>query len=223
MPPTALLDRWQARAEGCTVAPVYPDGCRDLILRQRPNQAPQWFVSALVVSAYEVTAMPGERFTGFRLRPAAVVREAPLLAAVRGLTSPDDDRVLESISTHAPVDPRLDEALLALARSPRVDVAARALGIGERTLQRCLVGCTGHTPAAWLALARARRAVHAMAAQPQLPLVELALSTGYADQAHMGREFKRWFGCPPGRMARHPDWLNVAAASGYGQAAAHLR
>jgi AraC-like DNA-binding protein len=221
MPPTALLDRWQAHAEGLTVSPVYPDGCRDLILRQRPKHAPQWFVSPLVVSAYAVTAMPGESLTGFRLRPAAVVRESQLVAAVRCLSSPDDARVLDSIEVHAPVDPRLDEALLALAQSSRVAVAARALGVGERTLQRCVMGRTGHTPATWLALARARRAAHAMAAQPRLPLAELALHGGYADQAHMGREFSRWFSCPPGRLARHPDWLDVAAASGYGQAIAH--
>lgn len=38
-----------------------------------------------------------------------------------------------------------------------------------------------------------------------MPIAEVAMATGFADQSHMGRHFRAMFGMTPGAVARHAD------------------
>ncbi|QTD47357.1 AraC family transcriptional regulator [Ottowia testudinis] len=47
-------------------------------------------------------------------------------------------------------------------------------------------------------------------------LAELAHAHGYADQAHMTRAFRRWFGLSPARLRASGDGMSAVRSSGYG-------
>ena len=62
-------------------------------------------------------------------------------------------------------------------------------------------------------LARARKAARAL--YSSLGLAEIAELHGYADQAHMSREFKRWFNTSPSVLRNLPSILNQLYDEGY--------
>ena len=49
-----------------------------------------------------------------------------------------------------------------------------------------------------LRVERAKEMIHSS----DLPLVQIALAVGFADQSHFTRRFRRWVGCTPARYAR---------------------
>jgi AraC-like DNA-binding protein len=49
-----------------------------------------------------------------------------------------------------------------------------------------------------------------------VPLAALAADHGYADQAHMTRDLRRWFGASPSRLRAMPSMLAALASSGHG-------
>lgn len=83
-----------------TTGPVFPDGCRDLILRLPPGCSPAWFVSPLAVWAQLVHSPAGQRNTGYRLRPAAVIDQTRLLQAVHQCPDADPSQVLDLLHAH---------------------------------------------------------------------------------------------------------------------------
>jgi transcriptional regulator GlxA family with amidase domain len=68
-----------------------------------------------------------------------------------------------------------------------------------RAFERC-------TPGEYLIAARLRRAAELLS-DARLPLAEVALASGFADQSHLGRRFRSGYGVTPGeyrrRTARH--------------------
>ncbi|MBK1687625.1 helix-turn-helix domain-containing protein [Rubrivivax gelatinosus] len=209
----AVLACWRSLAVEVVDATVLPDGCRDLILSCPNGARPAWFVSELPARAYTVRSEAGDRFVGFRLRPAACIAAAPLLAALQARPERDEAEALALIAEHVRLDARLDEALQALAVAGGVLAARRQLGVGERTLERLLHAATGRPPRYWQGLARARRAARALSTG--LPLADLAVQHGYADQAHLTRELRAWFGLAPGALRRRADLLALLAEPGY--------
>jgi AraC-like DNA-binding protein len=99
-----------------------------------------------------------------------------------------------------------------LAPGERVATVARALGVTTRTLHRELVAWTGVSP---VLLARVLRFQAALARlrRENAPLAALAAEAGYADQAHMAREFRALAGAPPSAFARSP--IRSRRASGF--------
>jgi AraC-like DNA-binding protein len=81
-------------------------------------------------------------------------------------------------------------------------------------LQRLLKQQTGRSPVFWLRLARVRRAASRLA-HPR-NLAELAYDMGYADQAHMTREFRYWLGATPRQISHDTGWLAQHLGLGYG-------
>jgi AraC-like DNA-binding protein len=77
-----------------------------------------------------------------------------------------------------------------------LEQVAQALGVSERTLQRRLNQC-GCGFADLLEAAR-RRYAETLLRRRELPLVEVALSLGYSEQAAFNRAFKRWTQSTPG-------------------------
>lgn len=206
-----VLDSWSHEVAADGQAIVLPDGCRDLILLERDGAAPQWFVSPLMAATEQVACHAGDRFSGFRFHPGAVFDESRLLNAVSGCPS---DQVPALVAELVRVNPRMAEALDALARSSGIAQARRALGVSERSLERLVQAGTGCPPSFWRGLARARQAAAALAGAE--PLAAIAADCGYADQAHMTRAFRQWFGTSPGRFRASPQLLELVAQPGYG-------
>jgi transcriptional regulator GlxA family with amidase domain len=57
---------------------------------------------------------------------------------------------------------------------------------------------TGMTPHAWLMQLRVRKAVALL--NQDVPIAETALQTGFSDQSHLNRLFKRYLGYTPGQL-----------------------
>ncbi|MGK9286369.1 helix-turn-helix domain-containing protein [Sinorhizobium meliloti] len=106
-----------------------------------------------------------------------------------------------------------DDLVGALASTSTVMIAARQLGVSERTLHRHVRKRTGEAPSFWIELARARRALRAL--RVGLPLAEVAFDAGYADQAHFTRAFGARFGCSPAKFRRNPLLMPLAGRPGF--------
>lgn len=104
---------------------------------------------------------------------------------------------------------QLDQALIPpvqrylsdhLARQVSLAELAQVSGLPHLKLLRLFRRTTGLPPHAYLIQLRVNRAKQLLAAE--LPLVQVALETGFADQSHLHRHFKRLVGVTPGQYAR---------------------
>ena len=75
---------------------------------------------------------------------------------------------------------------------------------------------TGKPAVFWLQLARARKAGRGIGEELPFSLAEFSTSMGYADQAHMSREFRRWFGVTPAMLKKPTPVADQLRALGYG-------
>ena len=211
--PKVALDLWRFSARERTTVRVAPDGCRDLIVVVPRIGAPVSFVSALADATEAPEFAAGDRAVGVRLRPGAQVDEAVLRALLRDGERGDDSDLLCAIGTVVTLDARVCEALDCLREAPALSTAHDRLGVSERSLERLLTQRTQRAPLFWRNLARARRCARALAGGE--PLAQLAADHGYADQAHMSRDLRRWFGAAPTRLREMPDFLATLAAPAY--------
>jgi AraC-like DNA-binding protein len=130
-----------------------------------------------------------------RLRGCASAEQALAL-----LTRAVEARLARRERNAAPM--RVQEALARLAQggdAARVAMVARALGMSERSLHRELVRWSGLPPKTIARILRMQRALRAIRAG-NAPLAFVALSMGYADQAHMTRELKSLAGLAPSEI-----------------------
>ena len=210
---TALcLDIWQARPETAGKAVVLPDGCRDLIVRVDPGQAPHWFVSELPMTAETVPFGAQVWMKGFRLQPGVAIDRRLTDEAARIV--PDDDRALLGLLDGMCVrSDGVAEALEALSVSASVAVAARRLGVAMRTLQRLILRETGMPPQYFQRLARVRRAARSI--DSDVALAEVAFAHGFADQAHFSRECRQGLGVTPKAVKSRADLRAMLALPAY--------
>lgn len=227
--PSAVLERWQHSSSQASSTTVLPDGCIDLLVQVDGKGSVRWSMSPLARQAYGVQSKAGTHWLGYRLHPGVVPQAQALLALATDIglhaglgRAPQDTlavlaaiepAVREAIDQHTNEDPRVRHALAALAAESSVARAARALGVTERSLER-LMGRTGEPPRYWRALARVRRAAHALSTPA--PLAAVAADHGFADQSHFSRECLRWLGHTPTQLRSTPALLAVLHASGYG-------
>lgn len=102
-------------------------------------------------------------------------------------------RVLEAI----------DAALAATpAHPPSLDTLARIAGLSVPEFARCFRTATGESPHAFVTRRRIERAQALLRSQPSLPLADLAVALGFADQAHFSRRFRQVTGTTPARFRR---------------------
>jgi len=121
------------------------------------------------------------------------------------------DALSTLIARHA--DARLQPAVLA-ADEPRVDAmrerlaadltctvtlddVAQAAGLSPFHAARLFTRTTGMPPHAWRNQLRLQRALAPLRAG--VPIADVAAASGFVDQSHFTRHFKRMFGVPPGR------------------------
>lgn len=209
-----VLERWSvvSHASGSTV--VLPDGCRDVIGRLESDGRTSWWLTDWVDTAFSVNGAAGQIWLGYRFKPGVHLREELLKKQINCLRdAPLDTDLSDLLAAHAKLDEDMSCALQALACGDRVSVAARSLGVSERTLHRTVLNQTGKPPSYWQQLARARRAARSL--RTQLPLAELAASHGYADQSHFSRSMRQWFGHSPERLRQIPHYLDSIDFAGY--------
>lgn len=83
--------------------------------------------------------------------------------------------------------------------SPDIATLADTLGLSTRQLERRFADELGASPKQLASVLRFRRALEAMRAR-RPDFAAIAVACGYADQAHLVRDFTRYTGAPPGRF-----------------------
>lgn len=135
---------------------------------------------------------------GMRLKPGTQVNESILNLALA--TAASSDRANEYLDDACMFDRNVDVAIEALLKcGGSVSQTAAELGVTVRSLQRLFVQNALPTPSYWRSLARVRLAATNL--DDTLSLAEHAIQLGFSDQAHMTREFGRWFGVTPAKFA----------------------
>lgn len=189
---------------------VLPDGCRDVLILQGPDEAAEIVLTDFDFQPRAVTTLSGAEMTGFRLRPGAIpCRDA--LAAIAA-----DHNQAGLILADACGQPDDLEGVIAALAAPGATTraVAKAVGVSTRTLQRQFRVKGLPPPDFWRLLARARRA-GVMLAGPD-PLAEIACTCGFSDQAHMTRDIVRWFGIGPAQLRADSPTLNLIAQPALG-------
>jgi len=98
------------------------------------------------------------------------------------------------------------------ASMPQVTEIARELGISSRQLQRRFLAAVGMPPKRFFRVLRFARVWQLASMQPRETWASLAAEHGYADQAHLTREF-RAFGAEPPTHIFTPDWYDATKLS----------
>ena len=110
-------------------------------------------------------------------------------------------RTREAARRHGPDDPRIEtmKALLAadLATPLRVADLAQAVGLSPFHATRLFTQASGLPPHAWRTQLRLQRALGPLRAGATV--ADVAVASGFTDQSHFTRHFRRMFGVPPGR------------------------
>ncbi|GIH75012.1 helix-turn-helix domain-containing protein [Planobispora longispora] len=222
-----LVCLWTSTAELPATKLVVPDGCVDLIWGPGGPH-----VAGPDTGPMSVRLSPGERHTGVRFRPGAVGevfgvpvealrdQRVPLadLGALPGLTvetmtartmSPEAvtaETIQDALAVRLRATPSPDPAAPAIAEALRagrsVGEVAWELGLGQRQLHRRCVRAFGYGPKVLQRVVRFQRALRL--ARHGLALAEVALASGYADQAHMTNDVRRLAGVPIGQLVSRP-------------------
>jgi AraC-like DNA-binding protein len=95
----------------------------------------------------------------------------------------------------------------------RVGQLARASGMTVRSLQRLFADYVGVSPKWVMRRARLHEAAARADSGEHVDWAELAADLGYADQAHLTRDFTATLGVPPNRYAVRPEADDLNAAS----------
>lgn len=102
----------------------------------------------------------------------------------------------------APADVQWAAALIRASDGAlHIEAVAQELGCSRRHLARRFSEWIGVSPSEYRRLVRFERATAALRADPAQPLGRLALDCGYADHAHMDRDFGVLAGSPPSTVA----------------------
>lgn len=170
------------------------DGCVEVIRRlagrsRWEGDQPERFAVGLIERPETFEISGDSRFEGIRLWPWAwaLISDIPL-AAMRG----------RWIAFEGPPDIPEAAALAATGRAilaaPTVAEMARNTGMSPRTLQRWFERHVGMPPRRYLRLLRFQKAFEQMPGEASL--AAHAADQGFADQAHMAREFRALAGMP---------------------------
>ena len=114
-----------------------------------------------------------------------------------------DEVLLEQLASSPPADMVIAAAvdrLSDLDSLPSIAEIAEELGLSARQLQRRFLSSVGVAPKQFVRILRFSRLWQAASMQPPDTWAELAAEHGYADQAHMVREFRDFGAEPPTRF-----------------------
>ncbi len=210
---------WTKVAHGHGTVPIVPDGCTDIL--SIDGGAP--FAVGPDVETRWVALADGTVIEGLRLRPGAaraifgcrademIGATIPLADLVSG-TFDGERWVRRRLETSRQPDRVLRAACDVLTRAPRISMDELAEGIGwnVRMLHREFVAACGYGPKHLQRILRVQRVLRAR----RRPLSAVAISLGFADQAHLARDFKRITGFTPTELVPQSDpelgrWLEL--------------
>ncbi len=205
---------WTIDAQGAAGAWIEhdatPDGCVELIWRQQGrsiwgSEQPAFFATGLSLAPVRFRISGDARFLGIRLWPwawhalggpacptfangwMALAGDGPL-----GALLGDPERASLTAFKTVGVSP-VGAAILA---ADSVADIVSASGLSHRAVQRWFARVVGITPRAYLRLIRFRRTI-ASFARPHATLTDHAARNGFADHAHMARDFRLLANTPP--------------------------
>ncbi|MBC7303034.1 MAG: helix-turn-helix domain-containing protein [Nocardia sp.] len=194
---------------------VFPDGCMDLI----------WTEGTLMVAgpdsrAFVAPTARASEFVGIRFAPGTaptllgipaveLLNQRVDLAAVASTrttrelvdrvdNAPDRVAALEAIALRfaaekGPSDPALIAVVDALSAGSTVADTAAETGMSARMLHRRSLAAFGYGPKMLARILRFQRALEAV--RTGVAPARIAATTGFADQAHLSREFRDLAGC----------------------------
>lgn len=186
------------------------------------------------------------RGAGFLRQPATVLTDkvvplaqlcprldralAGLLADRRGADAEVDRAALENVllaqqRLALPVDAdvvALVDRLIGPEGPTVVADVAHELGLSSRQLQRRFVAAVGMPPKRFMRVIRFARVWQLASMRPPETWADLAVEQGYADQAHMIKEFRAFGAEPPTRLFT-PDWYDATELSRVSGPAADVR
>ena len=114
------------------------------------------------------------------------------------------DRLENEALRHLRVDAEQNQlvriAERAIRGGARLDAVVSAVGADRRRLVPAFREEVGLAPKQYQRILRFQRSLRAMRMPTPPPLAAIAASCGYADQAHMSRDFKEFSGLTPGRV-----------------------
>jgi AraC-like DNA-binding protein len=225
-PPPPSLDGFVAaiwtldvggEADDWTAHEAVPDGCIELIRRHAGRsiwrtEQPPLFVTGLALRPAALRFSGDARFTGIRLWPwawhalggdrcadfaddwRAVADDDPLSALL-------DDTGAQLTRLAAAFAGRPRHPIAAIRHMDSIGALARHSGLSTRQIQRIFARETGMPPRSYLRLLRFRDAVAGVQSDT-CRLADTAAASGYADQAHMTREFRALGGLSPATARR---------------------
>lgn len=198
--------RWTLAADGAASEwlpqQATPDGCVELIRRTHgrsrwDGEQPESFVVGLVDRPQPFEISGDAAFEAIRLWPWAwgLIGAAPV-AALHGrwqdIPAPD----FAAIEARLSAAPDLNTIGAAIVAAPSVAAMGAATGMPARALQRWFAEHVGLPPRAFLRLIRFQAAFATLPGEASL--AGHAADSGFADQAHMAREFRALAGVPAG-------------------------
>lgn len=197
-----ILENWTSESTEHRESFVIPDGCQDIIFVQKPNDAPFVYLSPLYNTTIKVELAANTFMMGFRLHPGCNVKDMDSTGLLSSISSVG--ALTDQIEGATHTDDRVSEALACIrSNGQTIEFCAKQLGVSTRTLQRLLSAHTSGSPSYWLRLARARQCARELVNSGLHN--EIAYQYHYADQAHMCREIKHWFGVTPSQLLKRED------------------
>ena len=191
---TEQYSKWEYVCAEDSVSTVFPDGCRDILIVSESQGESVLCFTDWDVRPRAVYSKQGRSITGFRLRPGFTIDPARITEC--GANGNDVKELIEFEAGSSNEAIELVEALSDYSVS--LLTVAKQAGVSVRTVQRYLKNLGLPKPEYWRMLSRARMA--ALAISNGNSLLEISQEFGYSDQAHMTREFTRWFGQTPAQL-----------------------
>lgn len=188
-----------------------PDGCIEIIRRTRGasrwgDDQPASFVVGLVARPQPFEIGGDAAFEAIRLWPWAwsVVGDVAI-GNLAGRWAAWDAPAFDVIEARLAAEPGLEAIGAAILAAQTVAAMSETTAMPPRALQRWFARHVGMAPRAWLRLRRFQSAFETLPGEDSL--AGHAAAQGYADQAHMAREFRALAGVPAStarRRARGP-------------------
>lgn len=201
---------------------VWPDACVSLGVVDAPPAPPMFITVPARTEAFEVPVRRNSRVCGVRFWPdtgqRALAELAPgdaVAALVRAVTTAIDvpdvwsalgDWAREFVTFREPEDAVVRRAIhIIAARAGDVGTGdiANDVALGVRQLQRRFLRATGITIKSYARVRRIRTVLALRLAERALPWSQAAAEAGFADQAHLAREFAALTGLGPSSAAAH--------------------
>ncbi len=202
--------------------PVVPDGCSDILFYLSSNDPP--FVVGVMSHARIVPTPDGMKLFGIRFRPAIVsfllgadmrrITDTTMFLAdighdfmakmqLKGLADEEiiahTNSVLESLIVETDFNDYFLHIVGQLSGSPDIPIKelARKNNLGSKNLERLFYRHVGVSPKKFSGIMRFFRAHKSILHNGLQDLVTTSLESGYFDQAHFNREYKKLTGTNP--------------------------